>query len=84
MIPSHPLRVSGVLVALLGLSLLSAVPANAGKEVFTRNKPHVNVSTSSTFMGSGGTQAARHDDPWRRRPKFKCVKPKESAALYCQ
>jgi hypothetical protein len=83
MFPSQCLRVSVVFAGLLGLSLLSAMPANAGKDVFIRTKPHVNVATSSSFVG-GGTQGARPPDPWQRRPKFKCVKPKDSAALYCR
>ena len=83
MIPSNRLRAASVIVAFLGLSLLPAMPAHAGKEVFTRNKPHVNVSSSSSLTSVGGTQAARHDDPWRRRPRLKCVKPEGSASVYC-
>jgi hypothetical protein len=84
MIPSNPLRAAGFLVAFLGLSLLLAVPANAGKDVFTRNKPHVNMSTSSAFSGAGTPARAKPSDPWSRRPKFRCVKPEGSAAVYCQ
>jgi hypothetical protein len=82
MIPSNPLRATGVLIVFL--SLLPAAPAIAGKEVFTRNKPHVNVSTSSTFMGAGTQARAKPSDPWSRRPRFKCIKPEGSAAVYCQ
>jgi len=86
MLPSQPLRVSVVSAALLGLSLLAAMPANAAKDVFIRNKPRVmpmNSPMSSTFVG-GGTQGARPADPWQRRPKFKCVKLKDNPALYCK
>ena len=74
------------LAALLGLSLLAAMPANAAKDVFIRNKPRVMphvMPMSSTFVG-GGTQGACHDDPWKKHPKFRCVKPKDSPALYCK
>ena len=83
MIAPSPLRAARVIVAFLGMSLLPAMPAEAAKDVFIRSKPHVNVSSSSAFVG-GGTQAGRHDDPWRRRPRLKCVKPEGSAAVYCQ
>ena len=80
--PLQPLRVYAVLAALFGLALLWPLLAH-GKDVFIRTKPHVNVSASSSFLG-GGTQGARPPDPWRRRPRLKCMKPENSAALYCR
>jgi hypothetical protein len=84
MIPSNPLRAANVLIAFLGLSLLLVVPANAGKDVFTRNKPHVSMSASSAFSGAGTQARAKPSDPWSRRPRFRCVKPEGSAGVYCR
>ena len=80
---SNQTRPGGAVVVLLALLLLPTGSAHAGKEIFIRNKPHVNVSTTSALVG-GSTQAGRHDDPWRRRPKFKCIKPQGSPVVYCQ
>jgi hypothetical protein len=69
MASSNQTRVAGVGAVLFALFVLPAGSAHAGKEVFVRSKPHVNVSTNSTFVG--GSQAVRQDAPWRRRPKLK-------------
>jgi len=79
--PSKAPRATGVILAFLGLSLLSAAPATAAMEKFTRTKPHVNMSTSSTL--TGGTTQAAPADPWSRRPKLKCYKREGDHHLTC-
>ena len=77
-------RAIGAGVLLLGVVALPVGMAHAAKAVFVRSKPHVNVSTSSTFVGSGSPAHAKPKDPWAHRPRYKCVRIKGSPGLYCR
>ena len=63
-----------------------SLPAFAGTGAFARGKPHMSPAVSGQLKGMGGVgQAARHKPkgPWDRRPRLKCSKPKDSAAIVC-